>query len=339
MNLAECIHKYFEQYLPQIRGASQSTIDSYQQALTLFLKFSSDNLNVPVKEIDVKNLSFQLIIDFLDHLQTRRNYSARTRNTRLACLKSLAKMIRLSYPEHRNIAEMILGIPQKRCQKRLIGFLTQEEMQTVFKSVDLKKHDGFRDYTLLHLLFDSGARASEIASLKLDDFNPQQKTLAILGKGNRYRIVQLWTITTDLMTCYIKEHRPKTQNCYADYLFINQRKQHLTRHGIYFICSKYLEQSLPEKRLKWINPAHSFRHSCAVNMLQSGSSLTDIKNHLGHENLNSTMTYLNLSLSKKTEVQKSFIEYTQSHIKSDPKINDLIDWENKDKILTWLDSL
>jgi site-specific recombinase XerD len=97
---------------------------------------------------------------------------------------------------------MILGIPQKRCQRHLIGFLTQEEMQTLFKTVDLKKHDGFRDYTLLHLLFDSGARASEIASLKLDDFNPQQKTLAILGKGNRYRIVQLWTITTDLMTCY-----------------------------------------------------------------------------------------------------------------------------------------
>jgi site-specific recombinase XerD len=182
VNLAQCIHKYFEQYLPQIRGASPATIDSYQQALTLFLKFSADYLNVPVKEIEAKDLSFQLIIDFLDHLQTRRSNSARTRNIRLACLKSLAKMIRLMYPEHRKTAEMILGIPQKRCQKHLIGFLNQEEMQTVFKSVDLKKHDGFRDYTLLHLLFDSGARASEVASLKLDDFNPQQKTLAILGK-------------------------------------------------------------------------------------------------------------------------------------------------------------
>ncbi len=339
MKLVACIQKYFSQYLPQILGASQSTIDSYQQAITLFLKFAADYQKLPVKELETDQLSFQLIVDFLEHLQTRRNNTSRTRNTRLACLKSLAKMIRLMYPEHRKTAEMILGIPQKRCQKHLIGFLTQEEMQIVFHAVDLKKYDGFRDYTLLHLLFDSGARASEIASLKLNDFDPLKKTLTILGKGNRYRLVQLWPKTTDLLTCYIQNHRPQPQKLYASYLFVNQRKQPLTRHGIYFICSKYLERTLPEKRLKWINPAHSFRHSCAVNMLQSGASLTDIKNHLGHENLNSTMTYLNLNLSKKAEIQKSFIQYTQSSLKADPKINELIDWENKDQILNWLDSL
>ncbi len=93
------------------------------------------------------------------------------------------------------------------------------------------------------------------------------------------------------------------------------------------------------KRLNDLSPAHSFRHSCAVNMLSSGASLTEIKNHLGHENLESTMVYLKLNLSRKRQVQKKFVEYTQSILSDDPKIEKLIDWENKEETLNWLDSL
>jgi hypothetical protein len=88
-----------------------------------------------------------------------------------------------------------------------------------------------------------------------------------------------------------------------------------------------------------INPVHSLRHSCAVNMLASGASITDIKNRLGHVNIQSTMVYLKLDLSRRREVQKNFIEYTQSLITFDPKITELIDWENKEDTLSWLDSL
>ena len=96
-------------------------------------------------------------------------------------------MIRLLYPEYRNIAEMLLNIPQKRWQKPLIGFLTHDEVLKVLGFVDLKKKEGFRDYTLMHLLYDSGARASELAALKIDYFDSKNRMLAILGKGNRYR--------------------------------------------------------------------------------------------------------------------------------------------------------
>ena len=121
----------------------------------------------------------------------------------------------------------------------------------------------------MHLLYDSGARASEIAMLKLDYFNPQEKTLAILGKGDRYRIIGLEPKTVQLLQLYIREYRVTPNPLYQDRLFINQRGQELTRHGIYRICRKYLEKALPKKRLKTINPVHSFRHYAELRIMPS----------------------------------------------------------------------
>ena len=126
---------------------------------------------------------------------------------------------------------------------------------------------------------------------------------------------------------------------YQNRLFINQRGEGMTRHGIYRICRKYLNKALDPKRLKNINPVHSFRHSYAVNMLLSGKSLTDIKNRLGHEDIQSTTIYTHMDLTRKKSVQKRLIEHMKSNISEDPEINKLIAWENKKDILEWLDSL
>ena len=96
---------------------------------------------------------------------------------------------------------------------------------------------------------------------------------------------------------------------------------------------------MPEKRLKDLNPAHSFRHGCAVNMLLDGHPISDIKNRLGHENINSTMIYLHLDLGQRQGIQKKFIDHTQSLLNHDDKVEELLDWENKEEILDWLDSL
>jgi site-specific recombinase XerD len=339
MKLTTCIHQYFNQYLPGIKGASNETIKSYRDAFTLFLAFARKNLSVKTDKLEVKHLTSGLIFAFLEYLEDKRDNCARTRNSRLAAIKSLSKMIRLMYPEYRETAEMILNIPQKRYQRRLIGYLTHDEMIKVFGSVDLKKKEGFRDYCILHLLYDSGGRASELTSLNLNYFDPQKRTLAIIGKGNRYRLIQLWPKTAELIERYIRKYRASPKPLCKNRLFINQRGEEFTRHGIHCICKKYLAMSLPDKRLICLSPAHSFRHSCAINMLSTGASLTEIKNHLGHEKLESTMVYLKLNITRKKEVQKRFLEYIQSNLTQDPKIEKLIDWENKQKILEWLDSL
>ncbi len=333
------MHCFFDQYLPRIKGSSTNTIKGYRETFTLFLPFAAKYLSRKIDAISVDHLTPDLILAFLDYLEVQRGNTARTRNHRLAVLKSLAKMIRFMYPEKREVAEKILHIPQKRTQKQLIGFLYQEEIFSIFDAVDLKKKEGFRDYTILHLLFHSGARASEIAILNLDYYDPQQKTLAILGKGNRFRLINLWPKTTELIKLYIQRYRPAPAPLYQHRLFINQRGKGFTRHGIYRLCKKHLIKALSPKRLKNINPAHSFRHSCAVNMLALGASLSDIKNHLGHDNIQSTMVYLHMDLTRRREVQKKFIEYSQSFLAHDPKIDELIGWENEAATLNWLDRL
>jgi len=248
-------------------------------------------------------------------------------------------MIRFMHPEKRDVAEKILAIPKKRYQRKLIGFLYPDEIFKVMQSVDLNQNEGFRDYCLLVLLYDSGARATEIATLNLDYFNPEQRTLVILGKGNRFRQVTLMPETSTLVKNYIDKYRKKPKPAYQHRLFINQRGKELTRHGIYRVCKKYLTAALPPKRLKMISPVHSFRHSCAVNMLTSGCSLSDIRIQLGHEDLQSTMVYLQLDLTHRRKIQKKFIEFNRSVLSDHPEIEALFNNQNKDEIMAWLDSL
>ena len=339
MKLTICVHYFFEQYLPRIKGYGPNTIKAYRDAFSLFLPFARDALDTPINSLQLEQLTPELIIGFLDWLEKERGNGARTRKHRLAAIQSLAKMTLYMYPEKRDIAVRILDIPCKRYHRNIIGFLYQEEILAVLDTVNLRSAQGFRDYTILNLLFDSGARASEVAALDLDFFDPQQKTLAILGKGGRFRMITLWPKTVDLLSRYVEKYRTTPHILYRNRLFLNQRGKELTRHGIYRLCRKYLEKTLPEKRLKDLNPAHSFRHSCAVNMLLAGSPISDIKNRLGHESIKSTMIYLHLDLGHRQGIQKKFINHTKSLLNQDDKIDELIDWENKEKILSWLDSL
>ena len=339
MRLTDCVQQFLDQYHFRIKASSQRTIKTYREALTLFLPFAANYHSIKVASLSIDHLNLDVILAFLDYLESDRSNAANTRNQRLAVIKSLAKMIRLMYPQHRKVADIILSIPQKKSQKKIVGFLYIEEIFAVYETVDLKKPLGFRDYTILHLLADSGARASEVATLNLDYFNPTQKTLSILGKANKFRLIKLGQKTTDLVKQYISQYRPRPKPIYQQRLFFNKHRRPLTRKGIYLMCQKYLSIALKPNRLKLIHPVHSFRHACAMNMLASGKSLSEVKNHLGHEHIESTMTYLKMDLKTKRAALKKFIEYSQSTLQHDPKIDELIDWEHKKQTLDWLDSL
>ena len=195
MKLSTCLNQFFAQYLPRIKGSSEKTIHAYRDAYRLILPFAADYYHIKIASLRIEHLTVELIIAFLNHLEKNRKNTARTRNLRLVAIKSLDKMIRFMYPQHRQLAQQILSIPQKRMQKKLIGYLYPEEIMDVFNVVDLKKSEGLRDYCLLHLLFDSGARATENATLNIDYYDCHNQTLAILGKGNRFRQIALWPKT------------------------------------------------------------------------------------------------------------------------------------------------
>jgi len=177
MKLSPCIHHFFDQYLPHIKGVSHHTVKAYRDAFRLFLPFAARFYGIKIRSLRVEHLSSALIIAFLEDLQKERKNLVKTRNQRLAALKSFAKMVRFKYPEQQEVADTILNIPQKRSQKPFIGFLYQDEILKVFHAVDLRTKEGFRDYALLHLLYDSAARATEMATLNLDYFDPEKKLL------------------------------------------------------------------------------------------------------------------------------------------------------------------
>lgn len=339
MRLASCVIKFFNEYLLHIKGCSPNTIKSYRDTLSLFLPFAAGYHRIKIESLKLEHLTTDLILDFLNQLESGRANTAKTRNHRLAVLKSFAKMVRFIYPEQQKLTDAILAIPQKRSQRKLIGFLYPQEIYKIFSMIRLTQKDGFRNYTLLHLLYDTGARATEIATLQLDYFDYENRTLAILGKGNRYRQLELLTKTAELVHQYIAKYRCSPTAICKNCIFINQRGTALTRHGINRICKTYLKRALDPKRLSLMHPVHSFRHSCAVRMVSDGKPLSEIKNRLGHSNVQSTMIYLQLDLNQKRQLQEDFILFTRQHLKSDPKIDELVQWENKQNVLEWLDSL
>ena len=339
MRLSSGLHQFFDHYLPHIKGVSPHTSKAYRDTFKLLLPFAARYRRIKVNSLKLHHLSVSLILAFLDDLERERKNLPQTRNHRLAALKSFAKMIRFMHPDQRKPAETILNLPQKRYQKTLIGFLYHDEILKIFDTVDLKKKEGFRDYVLLHLLFDSGARASEIAHLHLDYFNPQQNTLAILGKGDRFRLIDIEKRTSQLLRLYIEKYRIPPKPLYQQCLFVSQRGEALTRHGIYRICQKHLTRALPEKRLQHIHPVHSFRHSRAMDLLHRGQPVTDIKNRLGHDNIQSTTIYLHLDLNCRRQIQNQLIKHMQSALNTDPKIEELLHWEGEQDIMAWLDSL
>jgi site-specific recombinase XerD len=320
-------------------GVSHNTIQSYRDTFKLFLPFAANHYGIKIKSLRIEHISLDLIISFLNDLQKKRKNVSKTRNSRLAAIKSFARMIRLMYPDYLKLADNILDIPQKHFQETIIGFLYPEEILKVFQSVDLKRKEGFRDYTILHLLYDSAARASEIATLNLDYFNHKEKTLLILGKGNRHRLIDLENKTIQLLQLYIQNYRKTPKPQYQHRIFINQRGEEFTRHGIFRICNKYLTKTLTPKRLKYISSVHSFRHSRAVNMLYRGRNLVEIMNRLGHKDLKTTSIYLKLDLRHRRDIQKKLIRYFESVLTLDPKIEELIGWENDDDLMNWLDTL
>jgi integrase/recombinase XerD len=117
MRLETCIYRFFDQYLPHVKGCSDQTIKAYRDVFSLFLPFAANRLSIQIASLRVEHLTTEMLLSFLGHLESDRGNVVQTRNHRLAAMKSLAKMIRLMYPEKREEVQRILDIPQKRAQR------------------------------------------------------------------------------------------------------------------------------------------------------------------------------------------------------------------------------
>jgi site-specific recombinase XerD len=329
--LARTLRAFFTDHLPHLRGVSPHTIESYRYALILLLRFMTTCRGHRVDELDLADIDVDNVIAFLDYLERDRQNTAGSRNTRLSALHTFFRYVATKEPEQLTRSQQILQIPFKRTDQRPIDYLEYEEIQAVLEAVDRTTASGRRDYVLLATMFNTGARVQEVINLMpchLQLVKPFQ--VRLFGKGRKERFCPLWPQTATLLGELCAERQLEPQA--AAPLFLNQRRQPLTRYGVGYILNKYLKRAqatVPTLKGKRLHP-HSMRHSTAVHLLKSGVDLSTISQWLGHASMNTTNKYATIDL----DLKRQALARAES-----PVATSQTSWRTNETILEWLEGL
>jgi integrase/recombinase XerD len=300
-SLALALQGFFTDYLPRQRALSSQTLASYRDSLKLLLQFTAGTSGDPSR-LTVEQLDVPRVTAFLASLETQRRNRVSTRNVRLSAIHSFFRYVGGQCPEHLAQAQRILSVPFKRTGTRQIEHFDADEIQAVLKAVKADQANGGRDLALLELMFNTGARVSEVVGLQTTDLRLTAPCSVVLrGKGQKERSCPLWPQTAHLLQRLIEQRGvPPTQSVP---LFLNDRGSRLTRFGVRLILKKYVQaaaQRHPSLKHKRLHP-HSVRHSTAILLLRSGVDLSTIAHWLGHADLNTLNKYLGIDLDAKRE--------------------------------------
>lgn len=284
------------------RNCSLNTQASYRDTLTLLLPFAAKLGGHAIDRMTVDDISASIVRQFLHHVEHDRHCNGATRNLRLSAIHSLASFIGMRSPVHLAWCSEVRSIPFKKTAKTLIGYLEKCEMDAVLAAPDRRTALGARDYALLLFLYNSGARADEVAKLTIGRLQLRDPaSVRILGKGNKIRMCPLWPVTSAVLTKLVAGRDT------TDTVFLGRTHQPMTRFGIHRIVTHYGElasQSLPAMKVKRISP-HSIRHTTAVHLLRSGVDINTIRAWLGHVSLDTTHIYAEVDLEMKAKALAS----------------------------------
>jgi integrase/recombinase XerD len=303
--LGRGVVRFFQDYLPTLRGMSPHTLRSYRDALVLLLRFAAQDVNRHIETLEIADLNAERVVRFLQFLETERHNTIASRNARLAAIHTFARFLVAERPEHLATLQRVLGIPFKRGGKEApIDYLESSEVQALLASIDRNCPSGQRDYALFALMFNTGARVQEILNLRVRDLRldpPCQVRLQ--GKGQKVRLCPIWPGTAELLRDLVKSQRHNHPDEGEAPLFTNRQGDPLTRFGVRYLLRKYLAASrsaAPTLRDKRLHP-HSLRHTTAVHLLKAGVDFATISHWLGHASLNTTMRYARADLDLKRQ--------------------------------------
>jgi site-specific recombinase XerD len=295
---ATLLQDFFCQRLVAECNASARTVASYRDSFRLLLRFTAARLRKDPSSLAVTDLKAPLVVDFLRHLETDRGNCARSRNARLAAVHSFMRYVSYRDPMSLQIAQQVLAIPSKRFDRPLLGFLTREEVEAVLAGPDRATWSGRRDHAMLMTLYNTGARVSEIATLRVTDLDLDRgRSAHIHGKGRKERTVPLWKSTTTVLKGWLLEV-PADPHAPA---FPNRSGRRLSRSGIENRLRAAVRRAIeacPSLRKRKVSP-HTFRHTTAMHLLQSGVDITVIAMWLGHESPTTTHAYVEADLAMK----------------------------------------
>ncbi|MCD4727224.1 MAG: site-specific integrase [Pirellulales bacterium] len=302
--LGPALQRYFCQYLIGQRNLSPQTIISYRDAFKLLIRFLEQRRGKKAESLCVTDLDAPCILAFLDDLERRRGNSIRSRNVRLATIRSFIRHAASAEPLLLPVAQCLLAIPVKRFEHAIVGYLTREQMQSLLDAPDAETKVGLRDRVLLMLMYNTGARVSEITALRISDLCLESGgSVRIHGKGRKQRSVPLWQQTLRLLRQWLKQMDASPEKP----LLPNARGNSMTRAGVAQRLRRAVTIAVtrdPSLRKLRISP-HMIRHTTAMHLLQSGVDLSVIAMWLGHERIQTTHQYLQADLESKKEALAS----------------------------------
>lgn len=328
--LANALKRFFSHYLPVQKGLAPNTVLAYRDGLRLLLCYAADTHHKSVEELRVEDLDEPLVLAFLDHLETVRGCGAQTRNARLAAIRAFFAFLAREDPTLLPQAQTIRAVPRKRTEHPMMAYLEEPETQAVLGAVDGSARTGLRDQALTLVLYNTGARVSEIANLKTTDLRlddaPQVK---LLGKGRKQRGCPLWPETAQALREYLQQRTPKEPG--TEQLFLNAHGLPLTRFGVRYIVRKYVaqaQQACPSLTGKRVSP-HTLRHTTAMHLLRAGNDVNMVSYWLGHADISTTHVYVEIDM----EMKRQMLQKTPP-----PAVPSVPPWR-KAGILEWLQCL
>ena len=293
---AALVQAFFVEYLLNQKNASPRTLAAYRDAFRLLLRFVHETKGVEPANLSVTDLDAPTILAFLDNIEQKRANCIRSRNARLAAIRSFFRFVQMREPAALAVASRVLAIPVKRTERKLIGYLTRSEIDAILAATDRTSWAGRRDHALLLTLYNSGARVSEIIGVRRDEiiFDPAA-SLKLHGKGRKERAVPLWAKTAQVLRTWFKELGDQSDGL----AFPSARARRLSRHGVCYLLSRAAERAAPacpSLTGNRISP-HVIRHSTAMHLLQAGVDTAVIALWLGHESVETTHGYVEADLT------------------------------------------
>lgn len=326
--LATTLQAFFTDRLVRQRQVSPNTVQAYRDTMRLLLVFASERLGKAPGKLDIDNLDAPLIGAFLDHLEHERHNGVRTRNARLAAIRSLFRYAALRHPEHAATIERVLAIPPKRFERRLVTWLTEAEIDALLAAPDRASWTGRRDMALFSLAAQTGLRASELIGLTCADVQLAAGAhVSCTGKGRKQRITPLTSGTVAVMRVWLAEREGQP----ADPLFPTPTGRALSRDAVERRLAKYMADALamrPTLSTKRVT-MHVLRHSAAMRLLRAGIDTSVIALWLGHEQIETTQIYLHADLQIKERALERTAPITTKPGRFRPS----------DKLLAFLESL
>jgi integrase/recombinase XerD len=300
--LGRLVESFFTQRLIRQRQASPATLCAYKDALRLLLQFASSKLDKPIDRLDIQDVSYDLVLAFLDFLESERENCPRTRNARLAVIHSFFRHVAFSDPTAVALAQRILSIGPKRTVKYVVGFLQPSEVDALLAAPDRHTIRGRRDHALLLFLLRTGARASEALGISAADLTLKKpRQVLIQGKGSKQRVVPLATDLAAILGDLLHE-RGLTSDAKGP-VFVDAKGKRLTRFGLTHIVRRTVivaSKRVPSLQGRSISP-HMFRHTTAMRLLQAGVDLAVIRAWLGHSDIQTTHQYLEADVEMKRQ--------------------------------------